>query len=623
MALLVLLLATAAYLPGLSGSFLFDDYPNVVSNPRIRMESLDAGSIASAAKAYEPGAYGRPLATITFALDHYFAGGMVAPQFKRTGLAVHVVNTLLVLLLVAALLRLAPSGGQATLPAMAITLFWAVHPLQVSSVLYVVQRMETLSLTFVLAGLWAYVAGRTRQQAGRRGWHLVVMSGLLAAVGMLSKETAALFPAYTLALELTVLGFAAADPRTSRRWRVAYAVLVASAAATFVLLIVPMYLDPLSYAFRDFTVGERLLTQFRVLAMYIGWILLPLPNQLLFYYDQYEWSRSLVDPGTTLAAALFVVALLAAAWRFRARQPYFSLGILWFFAAHALTSNMVPFELVFEHRNYFAVLGIGIAAWSLLRLIPLRDGPAILRTAVVAVFAGLFALTAIRAATWGEPLLLASDMVHRNPLSARASNDLGEQYMVLAQRSASSPFYFLAEKEFERGSRLPNASPLPEQALLMLASTAGVEAKPEWWDRLLAKISTRNIGPQEKMALLGLMKNRRRGYPLDDERLIEALTVLFLREQMPPSSYAQFGDFVLEYSDQDALATRMFEMSVSTPPLDPEWAARIISTLVADDHPAQARAVLAKARGLGLVDEHGNPLGQPGTRPVGGVSPTR
>jgi hypothetical protein len=38
-----------------------------------------------------------------------------------------------------------------------------VHPLQVSAVLYIVQRMETLSLTFVLLALLAYLHGRLRQ----------------------------------------------------------------------------------------------------------------------------------------------------------------------------------------------------------------------------------------------------------------------------------------------------------------------------------------------------------------------------------------------------------------------------------------------------------------------------
>jgi hypothetical protein len=356
-AMLLALLTFAVFYPGLGGSFLFDDFPNIISNPRIQAETLDLDSLGRAAAAYEPGAYGRPLATMSFALDYYLGGGYDASQFKLTGVLVHVANALLVLLLANALLR---SGGVArpALPAFAIALAWAAHPLQVSSVLYIVQRMETLATTFVLAALWAYLQGRMRQIEGRGGIAWIAASLARAAIGMLSKEIAVLFPLYTLGLELTLLRFAAANPATARRWRLAYVAGVVAGALAFLLLILPIYLDPASYSFRDFGLVERLLTQLRVLPMYLGWILMPLPGQLAFYYDDYVASQGLLSPITTLLGGLLLAALLASAVALRTRLPFYSLGLLWFFAAHFLTSNVVPFELVFEHRNYFATLGI-------------------------------------------------------------------------------------------------------------------------------------------------------------------------------------------------------------------------------------------------------------------------
>lgn len=601
-ALLLVLLTAGAFYPGLSGGFLFDDFPNIVTNPRVHAESLDAATLLRAAKAYEPGIYGRPLATLSFAVDFYLAGGKHPWQFKLTSLLVHLVNALLVLALVRRLMVAGSGHGRTWLAALAITFAWSAHPLQVSSVLYIVQRMETLSLTFVLAGLCFYVSGRLRQREGTRGWIRISAGFLLAGIGLLSKETAALFPAYTLALELTLLQFDAKSESTSRRWRQAYLALCIAAAAAFLVLILPMYLDPESYRFREFTLAERLLTQLRVLPMYLGWILLPLPGHLHFYYDNFEVSRGLLSPATTLLGGLFLTGLLLLAFRIRRSWPYLSLGIFWFFCSHALTSNVVPFELVFEHRNYFSVLAIALVVFDLVRRIPVPDGPHMLTAGISAVLLGYFVLTGIRSAVWGDTLLLASVLVSNNPDSPRASNDLGEQYMFLADRSASSPFYDMAEREFERGSRLPGASPLPEQALLLLAATAGQPAKAEWWDSLDRKLRERTIGPQEKMAMLGLLSQRYKGVELDDARLGQALEVLYSREPMPPSAYAQFGDFALVYLEDEALADRMFAEAISAPPRDPAYLAQIISVLSAESRPRQVDAVLARARELGLTD---------------------
>lgn len=617
-AALLALLTIAVYFPGLGGSFLFDDFPNIVSNTNIQAKTLDANSLARAARAYEPGAYGRPLATISFALDYHHAGGYDAPQFKRTSLLVHAINALLVLALVNAVLRL---GGVArpVLPAFAIALAWSVHPLQVSSVLYIVQRMETLATTFVLAAMVCYLRGRSAQIEGRRGAGWVAASAVLALVGMLSKEVAVLFPLYALALELTVLRFGAADPTLARRWRIAFATGGTLGVLAFLLLILPIYLDPASYAFREFGLSERLLTQLRVLPMYLGWIVMPLPGQFSFYYDDYTASQGLLSPATTLLGGLLLAALLGGALALRKRFPFLALGLLWFFAAHFLTSNVVPFELVFEHRNYFAVLGIMLALFELVRRLPTPDGPGMVRAGVGAALVALMALGSIRAAIWGEPLLLASEMVRLNPHSARASNDLGEQYMILSGYSADSPFYDMAEREFERGSRLPSASPLTEQALIVLAASAGREAKPEWWDRMERKLRERKIGPQEKVAVYGLFQQRLRGLDIDDQRLSQAMQLLFERADIEPAAYAQFGDFAFETLGDEVLATRMFVRSIEANPEDADYAHRIIAALVADNRPVQAKAVIDRAIELGLAapgpDLAGPDDGEPGEAP--------
>src|SRR5690606_3747618 len=80
-----------------------------------------------------------------------------------------------------------------------------------------------------------------------------------------------------------------------------------------------------------------------------------------FYYDWIQPSRGLTTPWTTLPALATVAGVLAVAWCSRRRWPLFALGLMLFFAAHAITSNIVGLELAFEHRNHFALVGAVLA----------------------------------------------------------------------------------------------------------------------------------------------------------------------------------------------------------------------------------------------------------------------
>ena len=597
----LVLLTLAVFWPAMSGDFIFDDYPNIVTNTRIHAEQLDMASLKRAALAYDPGSYGRPLATISFAID-YAIGGKDPWGYKLTSLVVHLVNALLVFLLVRRLLsldsRMAMAGAWVSF---VISLAWAAHPLQVSTVMYIVQRMETLSLTFVLLALLAYLRGRSAQIAGRRGWPWLATCVPLVMLGMLSKETAALFPAYCLALELTVLGFAAKSAGTARRWKWAYGAGALAAAVVFLIVLVPHFATPAAYELRDFTVAERLLTQLRVLPLYLQWILLPLPRTLLFYYDAFPVSTNLLTPVSTLLGGLFLATLLGLALWLRRRAPIFALGVLWFFAAHLITSNVIALELVFEHRNYFALLGVLLALADLASRIPAQDDPRFRRVVIGVAMVFLLFMTTLRAATWGDPLLLATDLVKLNPQSPRASSDLATLYAGMSDNNPDSPFFSFAMAEFERGSKLPNASPLPEQGLILMAATTGGEVRQEWWDSLVNKLRTRPIGPQEMMAVTGLLKQRYEGIPLDDRRLTQAYGTMLSRRELPAQFHAQFGDYALSYLGDEALAERMFVETVERSVGDPDYVLRVARGLAAEGRSRQAQAMVVRAKELGIV----------------------
>jgi hypothetical protein len=597
LALVLTVACGLVFWPGLGGGFLFDDFNNILTNPKIQITSLDGKSLLRAAGAYDAGTYGRPLATLSFALDFYL-GGKDPWGYKLSNLIVHAANSLLVLLLVGRLLTLAQvTGNTKSWMSLSVALAWAIHPLQVSTVMYVVQRMEMLSATFVLLALLAYLRGRSRQLVGERGWPWLLASVLLTGVGMLAKESAILAPGFALVAELTLLHFRAGSTRTVRLLKWGFTAGVAVALLVYFAYVLPRYLGPDAYAGRTFTLAERLLTQLRVLPMHLGQILLPAPTNMSFYYDDYPKSTGLLTPWTTLAGGVLLAALAVFAWLKRRTMPLVSLGILWFFVAHSMTSNVINLEMVFEHRNYLALLGVVIAVADLVRRMPMQDGPQLKVFGVAVVLVALGGLTALRSATWGNELLLASYLVAKNPTSPRAGHDMGTVYANMSGGNADSPFYQFSIREFERTSRLPGASPLLEQGLIILSATAGQPAEAVWWDQLIRKIREQPLGPEQVMAVSGLMTQYERGIPIDAHRLAEAYEAMLARGPWPGFIYAQFGDFMLvAFNDQDR-AEQLFVMAVKADPSDLVFNARVLSTLMSDGHTRQADAVLRELEG--------------------------
>ncbi|WP_162782033.1 hypothetical protein [Arenimonas caeni] len=593
--LLIAALTLSAFWPGVSGGFLFDDYPNIVKQERVHITELTTESLASAWSAFPIGPLGRPLAMVSFAVDHYFFG--LDPRgYKITSLAVHTVNALLVFSLLTQLLKMRHErSNNPLMPAALLAALWAIHPLQVSTVLYVVQRMEMLSITFLLTALICYLHGRRLQMAGIRAWPWLITCLPLIALGLLCKETAALFPAFALALELTVLRFRCASTRSATILKWSYGIFVLASVAALLLLVLPRFGSPDAYAIRSFTLEERLLTQLRVLPTYLAWIVIPQPANYTFYYDTYQFSTGLLSPPTTLLGGLFLAVLASSAIWLRNRHPILSLGIAWFFIAHSLTSNIIPLELVFEHRNYFAILGVLLALFAIIEAAPRGEIPRVRSVAVTVVTIGFLLLTMIRSAGWGSPLHLALELAERNPESSRASMDLGEQYMLRAGQDPDSRYYRMALNEFERGSNIPGSSPLLEQGLIILALTANQPDKVEWWDRLIQKLKQRTVGPQEVSMITDFLAKRERGLPLNDEKFAEAYMVVVNKVSMPARQYYAIGLHALRHLEDEALAHVLFSTAVNKSLDNPTFIVGMVDALNRTGHENSARLLAQHA----------------------------
>src|SRR5690606_15022620 len=143
----------------------------------------------------------------------------------------------------------------------------------------------TLATLFIVLALWAYLHARRAQIEGRPGRTGMILTGLLGAIALSCKEDAVLLPGYLLALELTVLRFRTAEPALARRLQRSYLFAALLGAAVFLFVVVPYFWSWDTYPYRDFSSAERLLTQGRVLCLYLWQMLVPLPAHMPFFYD--------------------------------------------------------------------------------------------------------------------------------------------------------------------------------------------------------------------------------------------------------------------------------------------------------------------------------------------------
>ncbi len=217
------LACVAVYLRGLFGGFVFDDYGSIVDNPSLR--NLDGSSLhwLALALSSNAGILRRPLSMLSFGVD-FSLFGLSPLAFKLTNLALHLFNGALLYALakrlVPRLIEPTDAQGQpvaATAFALVATAFWLLHPLNVSNVVYIVQRMNLLATLFMLAGLLCYAEGRERVLRGERGLFMSI-AGILAfgLLAVFSKENGALITAYAFVIEAICYRFAAPSLRQRR-----------------------------------------------------------------------------------------------------------------------------------------------------------------------------------------------------------------------------------------------------------------------------------------------------------------------------------------------------------------------------------------------------------------------
>jgi hypothetical protein len=416
----------------------YDDGDYVTNNIHIQ-NGLDWDTVRWAFTTYAAANW-HPLTWLSHALDcQLFDLSPAGPH--DVNLLLHVVNVLLLLLV---LQRATGFTGRSFM----VAAFFALHPINVESVVWISERKNLLSMFFVLLALGAY-RWYARDPHVRR--YAVV--AVLFALGLMAKPQIITLPFVLLLWDYWPLGrlsfgekFAAATssaaifPKKKLSWLVVeklplLAISLASALIT-------MNAQSTGGATSAFGLSLRLENAVVSYARYLNkafW-----PTHLALFYPH---------PGASLKSwqvygALFLLLAISAVCVEHIRRRYLSMGWLWFLGTLVPMIGLmqVGTQGMADRYAYLSFIGLfimvcwGVSDWAEEKHLPAAVLPAISLVALIA----LSTVAYRQVGYWQDNVTLWSHALQVTNRNWLAENNLGRALLVQGRADEAIPHFFRA-----------------------------------------------------------------------------------------------------------------------------------------------------------------------------------
>jgi len=400
-AIVVVAASILAFLPALSGGFVWDDLDYVRNNPIVHAPFPAA--LARMLSSVVLGNY-HPLTMASLWLDNAFFGP--GPfVFHATNVLLHAANAVLAgrFLLALGIRRDAAWAG---------ALLWAVHPLRVESVAWISGRKDVLYVFFFLLALNAYLRHARANAASGRPY---AVSLVFFSASLLSKGAAVAFvPVIFLVdwfLRRKVTAKTLAEKIPFLALAIAVGLVAIGAQATSGAI-------PLG---EEHTVPTRIAIACYGLVFYVVKTLAPWGLSALYPYPPATVGG--LPKGAIAAVVAVAAAASIAAWGWRRfRFATFSAGF--YVATVALVLQLFPVggAMVADRYSYLPAVGGSLAIAAGLGAVPFRRS---IVGAVLIVAAGLSVGTWARCAVWHDGMSLWNDVLAKEPDAALAHQNRG------------------------------------------------------------------------------------------------------------------------------------------------------------------------------------------------------
>lgn len=452
---LIIIVCTAIYSNTLTSPWQLDDFANIVDNPLIRISDFSVNSLLSASNLLHDqtnfylGIPYRPAAFLSFAFNWYFSKENVT-GYHLVNIGIHILCACLLYFLLLFLFK-SPNlkdrfhyyGCEENYEnninniALLAAIFWAVNPIQIQAVTYIVQRMAALATLFYLLGMIFYVKARLNKKKLQRAW---LFLGCLCCLvlGILSKEIVLLLPVSLGLIEIIFFQDLTIDANRKKCYKIVIVILATTAIFTLLLasILEINFIKFINEGLegRPFTLKERILTEPRIVIFYLSQIFYPVFSRFSIDHS-ITVSTSLFEPITTLAAILLIIGLIIIALFRIQKSPILSFAILFYFVNHIMESSIIPLELIFEHRNYlpslfifFPISEIAIRILNYYRKLS-RQFMFLFTYLIVTVLIIIVGVTTyMRNDVWRSEKTLWEDALPKAPDSARPYGRLGVCY---------------------------------------------------------------------------------------------------------------------------------------------------------------------------------------------------
>ncbi len=558
---LLICITTLAYSNSFQGPFVFDDFINIINKKSIRIFTPSISGIIQAAS--DGHSSNRWIPNISFALNYYFGGENVW-GYHLVNLLIHLGSTLVLYSLFLAILNSPSLKNNLSLKkeiAFIAALLWAVHPIQTNSVTYLVQRMTSMSTLFFLSSLLCYVLGRLKKNSGNNQYLYYALTLIFGLMSFLCKENAFMLPVMILAVEIFFLR--TPDWKNDRKkliiWGSASIVLI---FVTSSILIGPNVFSSIleSYNYRQFTLPERLLTETRIIFIYIGLLLFPHPSKLNLCHDV-SLSSSIISPPQTLLAIFGILSLVGLLLYSFNKNRLLSFALFWFLGNLLIESTIVPLELIFEHRLYLpSAFLILIFPYTLYQIC--KSKPWIARTSLTFIVIFLTLWTWQRNQVWGSYITLWSDVMAKSPGLGRGYNNLGVAYHEDGQLQK-------AQKLFKKAIEIEPESRI---AYISLGSLYLTQNRLQEADRILHTALTKEefLSPSRIYHYLGVL-NRKTGKYKEAMRFSKMALHIEQNDLEPMINLGIIKEKLGEYQQADDIFTEIMTLGINSVDLYNNW----------------------------------------------------
>jgi tetratricopeptide (TPR) repeat protein len=413
---LLLVALLAAYANHFHNGFHMDDGHTIVDNASIRelrnipLFFCDATTFSALPRNQSY----RPLVSTLLAIDYRLGHGLQPFWFHLSTFTLFLALTLLLAFVIHHLLELDAASSPHRWIALAATAWYALDPANADTINYIIASSEVISALGVIASFAVYFAfPRFRR------YSLYILP---AAIAILAKPTAAVFPVLFAVFRLLFPDPAAAGRRPRERARFVVEMVPPFVICGAVLFLVQQ-MTPHSWIAGAVNAHNYLVTQ---------------PYVTLLYFKTFFWPAGLnadydLNPFVTTGDArlwigfafvvlLSAVAIVAAVCK---KTRLISFGLLWFLIALLPTSLFPLAEAMNDHRAFLPYMGLVIALAGAAALLVVRLDRPQRWTKIAATCAVALLLCANACATfqrnrvWKTEETLWHDVVLKSPRNGR------------------------------------------------------------------------------------------------------------------------------------------------------------------------------------------------------------